>query len=117
MKEIELIRGDTSPVYKFQRISENGVIETKATKMWITFKENPNEKKFVFQKTLENGIDFSEEDFCYRFKINSEDTENLYASDYGFDIAIINESGEKKTILNKGVLKLIEHYTHKENEV
>ena len=115
--EIELIRGDTSEVYKFQRTNAEGVIETKPKKMWITFKRTPERKEALFQKTLENGISFSEEDYFYRFQISSSDTRELACGSYGFDIAIINEAGERKTLLNHGVLKLVEHYTHKENEV
>lgn len=114
---IELIRGDTSDIYKFQRINADGVIETKATKMWITFKRTTECKDALFQKTLENGISFSEEDYYYRFKLASDDTCNLEYGNYGFDIKIINESGETKTLLNHGVLRLVTNYTHKENEV
>lgn len=114
---IELIRGDTSDIYKFQRINENGAIKTKAQKMWITFKRTPDCKEALFQKTLEKGISFSEEDYYYRFKLASEDTCNLLCGNYGFDIKIINENGDTKTLLNNGVLRLITNYTHKENEV
>lgn len=118
MEKIELIRGDTSDVYKFQRTDADGnVITTKAEKMWITFKKAPESKTVSFQKTLDNGISFSEEDYCYRFKIASEDTRKLACGNYGFDIAIINEAGEKKTLLNNGILELIGHYTHIEDEV
>lgn len=118
MEKIELIRGDTSDVYKFQRKdAEGNVITTKAKKMWITFKRTPECTDFLFQKTLENGITYSEVDNFYRFKIASEDTKELPCGTYGFDIAIINEAGEKKTLLNNGILELVRHYTHKENEV
>lgn len=117
MKEIELVQGDTSPVYKFQRKDAGGVIETKPKKMWITFKRNTSCKDCLFQKTLDNGINFSTEDFYYSFKIQPEDTEKLCYGQYGFDIKILNEAGEKKTLLNNGVLHIVNHYTHKENEV
>lgn len=118
MEKIELIRGDTSDVYKFQRIDSKGnAITTKPQKMWITFKERAESKVVSFQKTLDNGISFSEEDYYYRFKIESKDTSELACGKYGFDIAIINETGEKKTLLNNGILELIEHYTHIEDEV
>lgn len=114
---IELIRGDTSVVYKFQRINAEGAIKTKAKKMWITFKKTTECKDALFQRTLENGITFSEVDYYYRFKLESEDTCNLSIGSYGFDIKIINEAGETKTLLNNGVLRLVTNYTHKENEV
>ena len=85
--------------------------------MWITFKENSFDEKLLFQKTLEKGINYSEDDKYYRFQLLPEDTYNLDYKKYGFDIAIINEKGEKKTLLNKGVLEILEHYTKKNNEV
>lgn len=115
---IELVQGDTSKIYKFQRKTiDNQIIKTLPLKMWITFKNNYENKKALFQKTLENGITYSEEDNYYRFQIQAEDTEELFLGTYGFDIAIINEAGEKKTLLNNGVLELLSHYTKKENEV
>ena len=114
---ISIVQGDTSCTYKFQRKYDDGsVITTLPEKMWITFKKNYGCKETIFQKTLNNGIDFDEEHY-YKFKLMPEDTCNLCCRDYGFDIAIINERGEKKTLLNDGVLRLEEHYTHKENEV
>ena len=117
IKEIELIQGDTSPVYKFQRTNQDGVIKSKAKKMWITFKGEYSCKDALFQKTLENGIEYNESDNYYRFKILSKDTCDLPYGKYGFDIAIINENDEKKTLLSNGVLNIVEHYTHKCNEV
>lgn len=118
MKEIELIQGDTSEIFKFQRKDAvDNVITTKPKKMWITFKKNAHCEDALFQKTLEDGIEYSEEDNFYRFKILPKDTENLCCMDYGFDIKIINEKGDKKTLLNDGVLKIVDHYTHKCNEV
>lgn len=118
MKEIELVQGDTSEIYKFQRKdAEGNVITTKAKKMWITFKKTTSCDEAVFQKSLEKGIEFNEEDHYYRFRILPEDTEKLCCMTYGFDIKIINEKGDKRTLKNDGVLKLVDHYTHKCNEV
>lgn len=116
--EIKLIQGDASSTFKFQRRTFDGSpIKTKCQKMWITFKSNTNDSTPAFQKTLENGISFNEEDFYYKFQIDEEDSDSLPIGEYGFDIAIINESGDKKTILNDGVLRIVDHYTKKENEV
>lgn len=117
--EINLVQGDDSKVYKFQRKSvvNNEVIKTSPQKIWITFKYAPENKNFLFQKTLGNGITYNENDFYYRFQIKKEDTEKLYVGRYGFDIAILNEAGEKKTLLNNGILNILDHYTKKENEV
>lgn len=118
MKEIELVQGDTSEIYKFQRKDADGnVITTKAKKMWITFKKTTSCNDALFQKTLVDGIEFNAEDHYYRFKIKPEDTENLCCGVYGFDIKILNEKDDKRTLKTDGVLKIVEHYTHKQNEV
>lgn len=116
MNEIEIVQGDTSPIYKFQRKYDDGtVITTQPKKMWITFKRSPNIEESLFQKTLEDGITF--EGGYYKFKLLPEDTNNLNYGEYGFDIAILNENSEKKTLLNNAILVVVEHYTHKKNEV
>lgn len=116
--KIELIQGDASVIYKFQRKNLEGqAIETKCEKMWFTVKKSTIDDEPVIQKTLDDGITFDSNDFFYRFQIDEEDSEKLQIREYGFDIAIINEAGEKKTILNNGILKILDHYTKKENEV
>ena len=116
---IELVQGDTSKVYKFKRINkeDGSVITTLPKKMWITFKKDESTKMCILQKTLENGIEYNKEDNYYRFQLKSEDTCSLSYGTYGFDIAIINEIGDKKTLKKDGQLKIVKHYTHKENEV
>jgi len=120
--EIEIVQGDTSKVYKFQRKLKDAegkktVIKTLPKKMWITFKNSCFCDDALFQKTLENGITYNETDNYYRFQLLPEDTCKLKYGTYGFDIAIINEAGEKKTLLKNGQLNIVEHYTHKCNEV
>lgn len=116
MNKIELVQGDTSPIYKFQRKYKDGtVITTQPKKMWITFKRSFRCDESLFQKTLENGIKL--EDGYYKFQLLSEDTCDLNYGTYGFDIAIINENDEKKTLLNDGELEIVKHYTKKCNEV
>jgi hypothetical protein len=116
--KIELVQGDTSEMYRFQRkTSDDKVITTLPQKMWITFKETCNCDEHLFQKTLENGITYNETDNYYRFQIQSEDTAELPYGLYGFDIAILNEAGKKKTLLRDGILELLKHYTKKKNEV
>lgn len=116
--KIELVQGDTSYIYKFQRRDANGnPITTSPQKMWITFKETCNCEDALFQKTLDNGITYNEEDKYYRFQLSSEDTCHMPYGVYGFDIAIINEAGEKRTLLKNGVLEIVKHYTKKCNEV
>ena len=115
---IELIQGDVSCIYKFQRKDIDGkIITSLPQKMWITFKSDYDNITPIFQKALFKDISYNQEDNFYRFKIESKDTENLSLGTYGFDIAIINENGDKKTLLNDGKLKIVHHYTKKANEV
>ncbi len=118
MSKISVVQGDTSPIYKFQRkYDANTPIKTLPQKMWITFKKNCSCADCLFQKTLENGITFSEEDNYYRFQLLPHDTCRLEYGTYGFDIAILNEDGEKKTLLSEGELEITKHYTKSCNEV
>lgn len=115
---IELVQGDASCIYKFQRKDIDGkIITSLPQKMWITFKDDFENITPNFQKSLFSGISFDPQDNYYRFKIDAKDTENLALGTYGFDIAIINENGDKKTLLNDGKLKIVHHYTKKANEV
>lgn len=119
MGKIVLVQGDTSEIYKFQRKYGDGrVITTLPKKMWITFKKSCSCDEALFQKTLENGgIKYDETDNYYRFLLESDDTCKLAYGTYGFDIAILNEIGEKKTLLKDGELEIVKHYTKKCNEV
>lgn len=118
MYEIEIVQGDSSPVFKFQRKESNdSVIKTLPKKMWITFKTDTKTEKALFQKSLGNGIEFSEVDNYYRFSLQPEDTANICYGTYGFDIAIIDENDNKITLLNNGILRIVSHYTKKCNEV
>ena len=118
MKKISVVQGDTSKIYKFTRKdAEGNVITTLPLKMWMTFKETTKCGKALFQRTMGDGIAFSHDDNCYRFQLQPEDTENLGYGEYAFDIKIVNEKGDKKTILEDGVLEIKDHCTHKQNEV
>ena len=112
---MELIRGDTLKL-KFQRKNKNGeVIKTKPDKLYFTVKSSYYAKDYLFQKSLENGISFREEDYFYRFTINPEDTDKLDYGNYVFDIETIT-TDTVKTIA-KGTLEIKEEVTFAENEV
>lgn len=116
--KINIVKGDVSDIYKFQRkYDDETVIKTLPEKMWITFKIGTWCDDALFQKTLEKGIKYSEEDNYYRFRLESEDTCDLDYGTYYFDIAIINEQGEKKTLKKECELVVEKHCTEKCNEV
>ena len=114
---MELTRGDTLKL-KFKRQDKNTgeIIKQKADKVYFTVKENYNLTNYVFQKSLSAGtITYSEEDNCYYFIINPEDTNELNYMDYVYDIEVI-QNGEVRTV-TKGILKITEEVTYAENEV
>lgn len=112
---MELIRGDTKKL-KFLRKTKSGeVIKTKPDKLYFTVKSSYYAKDYLFQKSLENGISFSEEDYFYRFTINPKDTDSLDYGNYVYDIEIIT-ADTVKTIA-KGTLEIKEEVTFAENEV
>lgn len=113
---MEIIRGDTKHL-KFKRInkSDGSIIMEVPEKMYFTVKYSYDTKAFLIQKTLENGIDFNEEDGYYYMTIEPEETDNLPYTNLVFDIEII-DSGNKTTIA-KGNIKITEEVTFASNEV
>ena len=106
---IKFTRGDTYR-FKFQRKDANGkIIFQRAEKMWFTVKTSAYSEKIIIQKTLENGITFSEDDGYYHIVINPIDTKKLSYIDYEYDIQIENQ-GNVFT-LTKGVLSIEKEIT------
>lgn len=88
---MEFTRGDTYK-FKFQRLdSENQPIMTKAEKMWFTVKSDYYTKNIKIQKTLDNGIEFTEDGF-YHITIQHEDTKDLTYGTYVCDIQVENSN-------------------------
>lgn len=111
---LSMTRGDSEKI-KFCRRNDLGeIILEKADKVYFTVKKNNYISKMVFQKTLNNGIDFDEEGY-YHISIKPNDTDDLDFKDYVFDIEVTVGEDYKKTI-SKGILKIEEEITYKENE-
>lgn len=109
MTVIEFKRGDTYAL-KFQRKDINDeVIRDKAEKVWFTVKQNYNTKKVAFQKTLEAGITFTNEDSYYHIIIESSDTRNLRFGNYVYDVQVMN--GDVVKTIAIGKLKLLKEVT------
>lgn len=113
---IEITRGDHKS-YKFLRKTKDGeIITEKPQKMYFTVKKSFYQSEFLFQKRLDEGITYTEQDYYYHFEIKPEDTDGLnFGDDYVFDIEIIEQNGKKKTIA-KGKIKITEEVTFAENE-
>lgn len=112
---ITIIRGD-SKTFKFKRKNtSNEVITAKPDKMYITFKRNSVSKDVLFQKTLDDGIEYDSTTYYYSFTINPEDTDNLSYGVYDYDIEIITNNKKKTILVDK--LKITKEVTFTENEV
>ena len=106
-------RGD-SFFFKFtRRTTKDEIIMTKSQKMWFTVKLTSNSSKNLIQKTLENGINFTDDGY-YHIEIKPMDTKELSYGDYVYDIQIEND-GIVKT-LKFGTLKLEEEVTFEGGE-
>lgn len=112
---IKVIRGNTKKL-KFQRKTKDGeVITQKPDKMYFTVKENYYTKEVLFQKKLDESIEYNEEDNYYYITIEPSDTDGLNYDTYVFDIKIITDS-EKKTIIRDEFV-VEKAVTFAENEV
>lgn len=91
--------------------------------IFFTVKKDENDKRYVLQKKLNNGItlvDFEEDYKTYNILINPTDTDDLKPNtNYYFDVKIITpvESGEpiEKTVIT-GTMYLKNHTTRQYNE-
>lgn len=113
---MQLTRGDSKTI-RFRRISkETGEVITKLPlEVYFTMKEDYRKEDYIFQKTLENGIVFNEEDNYYYLTIKPEDTDGIEFGIYNYDIQIVDEEDYKHTIT--GDIKITREVTWSENEV
>ena len=113
----EFYRGDTySRDFAIKPASVN--IE----QIYFTVKQKENDRKYVLQKTIGNGItlvDVDEEKKIYNLLIDADDTNDFKIADYSFDIEIIipttTTKKKKKTIIT-GVISLKNDITTNHNE-
>lgn len=112
---LNIIRGDTK-FYKFQRVNKanDEVITTKPDEMYFTVKFDYNVEDVLFQKALDNGIKFDEENKYYYFVIKPEDTNNLPYGKYVYDIEVTE--GSKITTIAIGEINLNEEVTFANNK-
>ena len=106
---LEMIRGDT---LSFAFEVEFDEAPQKLEKADFTCKTNFDDNDALFHKELENGINFSKQDgtkLYYIVRVAPEDTENLEAGMYYYDLQI-ELNGDVFTILN-GALKIEEDVT------
>jgi hypothetical protein len=82
-KDIELTRGDTLAFDVTISEIEDVTIES----MYFSVKRKPSDDTYIFQKSIGNGITFIEE-LKYRVRIAPEDTCDLVAGKYAYDLQI-----------------------------
>lgn len=105
---IEFTRGD-SFFFKFYRKDlEGNKIMVRSEKMWFTIKDNYNSKRNLIQKTLEDGITFTEEDGYYHVCIKPIDSKILKYKKYVYDIqtenaGVVNTIKKDKVKINSEV--------------
>ena len=101
---LEMIKGDT---LSFAFEVEFDEAPQKLEKADFTCKANFDDNYALFHKELEKGINFSKQDgtkLYYIVRVAPEDTENLEAGMYYYDLSI-ELNGDVFTILN-GSLKI-----------
>ena len=101
---LEMIKGDT---LSFAFEVEFDEAPQKLEKADFTCKANFDDEDVLFHKELEKGINFSKQDgnkLSYVVRVAPEDTENLEAGMYYYDLSI-ELNGDVFTILN-GSLKI-----------
>ncbi len=110
---LEFTRGD-SFFFKFYRKDlENKKIMVKSEKMWFTVKDNYNSKRNLIQKTLDNGIIFTDDGY-YHVTISPLDTKKFKYKKYVYDIQVEN-AGVVNTI-KKDKVKITEEATDEGGE-
>lgn len=114
---IEFYRGDTYS-FKFQRKRNGEAIESpeENDRIYFTVKNGDYDSALkIFQKSLDNGIVFNDEDSSYHCTINPNDTDGLNYQDYYYDIEVITSS-YKRTIAS-GILRFKKEITLPKDEV
>ena len=92
IKNLEITRGDTTAIGITVRGLDGAPME-----LYFSVKKNYNDKNYIIQKTLEDGITDDGEN-RYVVRIESEDTETMTFGKYVYDFEItVNNS--RKTLL------------------
>ena len=96
--QINMARGDTlSFGLEFEGLGQN------LDSAFFTVKKNALDEEPIFQKTLANGIT-KQEDYVYIVRVAPDDTEDLDAGQYAFDMQV-SANGDVYTIMTRTNLK------------
>lgn len=103
-------------VFKFIRRDLNGnIISTVPQGIWFTVKSRLENKSFVFQKSLNNGIS-QNSDGSWTVSIDAEDTAELTTGKYYCDVKIRDEQGREITIVKPQIFAIEDVATMMINE-
>lgn len=104
-KDFKLVRGD-SLIFSFQVTGLSSPIES------VTFscKETSKDTNYVFQKTLDDGIESMEEGI-YTVRVAPEDTKGLSIRKYSYDLEITIDQDVYTLML--GYLELLADITRR----
>lgn len=107
IKNLAINKGNTKK-FKLQLLNQdnNIIVLEENVMIYFTVKEDAYATEYIFQKTMGNGIYFSERENVYIVEIDTNDTDLLTYKDYFYDIAIVRNIGpgnadkkEKTTVL------------------
>lgn len=123
-KDLEINKGNSVSIkVQFKDFKNQIFVLEKNAIVYFTVKENFSTDEYIFQKTINNGIEFDEESNAYIVKIEIDDTENLDYKDYVYDIAFTRNSGLGSANLKEKTTALIGKFivgpvaTFKQNEI
>lgn len=82
IKNLSIVRGDTTSI----GVTING-LESDPVELYFSVKRSYNDKKYVFQKSLNDGID-TDGEYHYVVHVDPSDTETLVAGRYVYDVEL-----------------------------
>lgn len=115
-QNIKLTRGDTGLyVVDLIDMNDNRVDFGKNIEMYFTVKNNFKSTPVMFQKSIGNGITYSQEDEMYHLRVDPIDTNDFSYGVYVYDIEV-KKNNDRFTVA-KGKFILDYEVTFLENEV
>lgn len=102
---ITMVRGDTVS-FNFSVIDGNGQLMN-LDSAHFTCKKNPTGQSYTFQKSFDDGIQFLDD--CYVVRIAPEDTADVLAGQYYYDLQI--GVGDDIFTILRGVLSIEQDVT------
>lgn len=110
-------RGDTTPLKKFKANDKNGneITLSDADNIYFTMKNKQEEA--VLRKSMNNGIELLEDGF-YHIILNPEDTADLDAEKYDYDIELnLNTTPRYVKTIIEGTITLKKDITTEEDRI